>query len=228
MAVETAYLYRFTSPSGKVYFGIAKSPKKRWLEHSQAARSGSDCVLHKAIRKYGLGSFKKEVLVKSDYDYVKSLEIKAIAAFGTLLPGGYNMTAGGDGTVGYVVSDEQKRVTAEKNRGQKRTPETCERISESLKGRALPEDVKQKIGKASSAVVRTQEWKARISSALKGVPQSAEVKAARAEKQRLKWQDPEYRARQLELQREGLSRKAAKDPDDKHAPVRDKQNPYGA
>jgi group I intron endonuclease len=204
---ETAHLYRLTSPSGKAYIGIAKNVRKRWLEHSHAARCGSKCALHKAIRKYGFDNFKKEILLISTFSYVKDIEVRAIAAYSTMIPAGYNMTTGGDGTIGFKHSEESKRLRSEKLKGRAFTEERKLKISSALKGRTLPDDLKQKIRATLKATPRRPEWGENISKAKKGVSQTKEARKIRAESQKLKWADPEYKTRQLELQRLGLQRK---------------------
>lgn len=202
---DVAYLYRLTSPSGRCYFGIAKNVRKRWQEHAADARNGKGYVLHAAIRKYGFENFKKEIMVAASFSYVKDLEVKAIAAYNSRV-NGYNLTDGGDGTRNIVVSPERRRKTALSNLGKKRSEETRLKISNALKGRKLPESVKSKIGAASAAVPRNESWKANISKSKKGVPSTEEAKKIRSESQRLKWKDPEYRAKQLERQKLGLER----------------------
>jgi group I intron endonuclease len=204
---DVAHLYRLTSPSGKVYIGITKNVRKRWLEHSHAARCGSKCALHHAIRKYGFESFKKEVLVKSYFNYIKDLEIKAIEMYSTMIPHGYNMTAGGDGTIGYVFTKEDRQRKSLALKGRVFSDELKRKLSFAHKGKKMPEEQKQKIRATLKSIVRSPEWGGNISKAKKGVPQTEEMRKARSEKQRKKWLDPEYKARQLELQRLGSERK---------------------
>jgi group I intron endonuclease len=105
------WLYRLTSPSGRRYYGITKDWRERFAEHAASAKSGST-LLAKAIRKYGWGAFTVEVLGNGSREIVKQLERSAIAVDNTMAPHGYNLTAGGDGTVGY-----------------RHTPEECQRRS---------------------------------------------------------------------------------------------------
>ena len=104
-----AYLYRLTSPKGKSYIGVTSLPvERRWREHELAAGKKSNFAVHNAINKYGWENFKKEVLVVSDFDYIKNLEIKCISAFNTKYPNGYNLTDGGEGVIGYTHTEESK------------------------------------------------------------------------------------------------------------------------
>lgn len=166
---DIAHLYRLTSPSGKIYIGIAKNVRKRWQEHAYSALVGSKCALHAAIRKYGFSEFKKEVLVTSTFSYVKQLEIKTIAAFNSLAPAGYNLTAGGDGTHGYAHTDETKRRVSAAQKGRAFSEEHRRRLSEARKGKKMSDEQKQKIRTSVKAVVRTAEWCENISKAKRGV-----------------------------------------------------------
>lgn len=93
-------VYLITSPSGKQYVGqTVYTAEERWRQHIwDALRGNSDTIFHKAIRKFGPDNFTHEVICDRIYDTgeLNSAEIEAIAENGTLFPGGYNMTSGGD------------------------------------------------------------------------------------------------------------------------------------
>lgn len=145
-----AVLYRLTSPSNKQYIGIAKNGVNyRFSVHVSESKSGSTTALHKAIRKYGANAFKKEVLVVSNYDYIKELEIKVIKAFNTLSPYGYNLTIGGDGTVGYQHTDETKEKISSLTKIRMADPKNRQHLSDLNTGKKLSEETKQKIASSS-------------------------------------------------------------------------------
>jgi hypothetical protein len=104
-------LYRIDFDNGKSYVGITLNPvSRRMALHRNHAKAGRDCALHRAMRKYGEGAFKCRVLVRSDnWDYLCLLEQRAIVAFGTRYPTGYNLTDGGEGNVGYKMADDEKK-----------------------------------------------------------------------------------------------------------------------
>lgn len=178
---ETAHLYRLTSPSGRMYIGIAKNARKRWVEHSYDARCGSSCALHKAIRKYGFDKFKKEILVTSTFSYVKEMEVKAIAAYSTMAPVGYNMTAGGDGMIGYILTDDDRLNMSLAQKGRKHSEESKRLRSEKLKGLPLSEATRQKLKDAwlrrKAEKPMTVETKRKLSLASTGKKHSVETKA---------------------------------------------------
>lgn len=103
-------LYQLESPGGKRYIGIShKTAEKRWHAHQMRTREGRNNALQQAIRKYGAASFKVATLAIADnWDYLCDLEKKAIKAFGTKSPNGYNLTEGGEGVVGNIVSNDTR------------------------------------------------------------------------------------------------------------------------
>jgi len=90
-----ACLYQLTFPNDKRYIGITThTAEVRARGHRTLARSGGKTAVSAAIRLYG--DFKVETLVVAEIDYLRDLEIKVIAAFGTLAPDGYNLGLGGE------------------------------------------------------------------------------------------------------------------------------------
>jgi group I intron endonuclease len=89
------YLYVFTFPNEKQYFGHARDVKRRWVEHKKAAKRNRQTPIYRAIRKYGWGAIKKQVVVVGPEDYIVGMEATAIEKFNTLVPQGYNLSPGG-------------------------------------------------------------------------------------------------------------------------------------
>jgi group I intron endonuclease len=176
-----AFLYQLTAPNGKSYLGITvNAPEKRWGGHAASAKKDSLLAIHCAIRKYGWDNFKKEVLVEGSTAYIKELEVKAILAFNTLAPFGYNLTKGGDGVVGYQIQqiDRDKNSAAVKKAWtnpafktkmailRKETwadPEYKERMRNTHIGRKASAETKAKISAANIGKKHTAESKAKMS-----------------------------------------------------------------
>ncbi len=96
-------IYKFTNNiNEKSYIGLTtKSLEERRLLHiADAMNFKTNFIFHKAIRKYGIGSFKLEVLEDNieDREELKRKEVLYISKYNThYLKGyGYNMTDGGD------------------------------------------------------------------------------------------------------------------------------------
>lgn len=114
-------VYKHTSPSGKSYIGYTSNYEQRCVAHQ---RPHNMCrAFAAAIKKYGWDNFLHEVL----YDNLTASEAtrrekQSINEYGTMVPFGYNLTAGGDGGKlcelsrarlsaalrGRIVSDETK------------------------------------------------------------------------------------------------------------------------
>ena len=92
-------LYQLISPSGKRYIGITTlSPRLRFARHRNAARTGVDGALYRAVRRYGFDSFEKKVLlIADDREYLCEMERRLIKRLRSQSPHGYNQTAGGEG-----------------------------------------------------------------------------------------------------------------------------------
>ena len=111
--MTTPIVYRITCfVNNKMYIGITnKSLQYRWKQHCRAAQNGSKCRLHQSIRKFGPNQFNKEIIYCSkDYEHILEMEQYFIKLFDTFYRNGkgFNMTKGGQGTIGRKKSKEQK------------------------------------------------------------------------------------------------------------------------
>src|SRR5258707_2123341 len=89
-------IYRLTFASGKSYIGqTVRALETRMVAHRTQARRGSLLAVHCAWRAHG----EPLIEVLGQYDNIEALhaaEITAIQECGTLSPGGYNVSYGGD------------------------------------------------------------------------------------------------------------------------------------
>lgn len=160
------YIYLITNTvNGKQYVGkTLSSVELRWQQHIGSALRGEGFVLAAAMRKHGIEVFTIQTLdVVGDDDNLAARECYWIEHLNTLKPSGYNLTTGGEGAPGRVVS----QVTRDKMSAQLRgklmhpaTPEMRSKISVALKGKP-----------------KSQEHNAKVSAALMGHSVSDEVKA---------------------------------------------------
>lgn len=105
------HCYKITcGKTGKAYIGFTSQHiDARWHSHQRAARTGSHLVFHKAIRKHGADCFFIECLASfSNRKVALEFEVKFISELKTMVPGGYNMTCGGEGCV--ALSDDAKKA----------------------------------------------------------------------------------------------------------------------
>ena len=166
-------LYRLDFPSGKSYVGITMgSVESRFKKHVIDSTRGKPWAVQRALRKYGTDAVKVVTLAISDsWEYLQLVEKNAIRVFGTFGKGGYNMTLGGDGTQGHVVSEEARAKRSAMSRGRKMPPEHAERMKGNTHAVGCvntPEQIaawrRSMLGSASgvSFCKQTNRWKAQI------------------------------------------------------------------
>lgn len=111
------YIYTVTNKTnGKQYVGkTTENPSKYWNMHKSRANTGVIKVLYNAMRKYGNDCFEFEIIVETESntfeeinETLNKLEIDSISKLNTLIPNGYNVTIGGDGTKGVKRDDKFK------------------------------------------------------------------------------------------------------------------------
>ncbi|MGL5711393.1 MAG: NUMOD3 domain-containing DNA-binding protein [Paraclostridium sp.] len=158
-------VYKYTFPNGKVYIGITNNEKERKYRHkiihNKEGHSKYNLLINKAFRKYGYDNVEYEVICRCrNYKTAKIMEMNYIKQYRSYAnypnSNGYNLTLGGEGTLGFVYSEESRR-----------------KMSESQKGRVSPHKGKQiwrdkihpRLGTKHS-----DESKKKISESKKGTP----------------------------------------------------------
>lgn len=97
--------------NNKQYVGQSVDIDKRWYAHKNNSKYESNIYLYNAMKKHGLDNFTFDV-IESDIplDKINEREEFWIKELSTLRPNGYNLTLGGEGTKGYVMSDNTKTL----------------------------------------------------------------------------------------------------------------------
>lgn len=113
-------IYKITNTvNGKAYIGqtIRDAEKTRISEHLNG-KSGGSRLVRRAVEKYGKDAFTYEILHDGIIpEFLDDLEIEAIQKFNTIVPHGYNLTAGGGGTLGFSHSEESRKQIGDAHRG---------------------------------------------------------------------------------------------------------------
>lgn len=157
-------IYKITNTvNTKSYVGFtSKTLKQRWRKHRHDAKTGRKTYLCNAIRKYGHQNFEKEVLFKTENEELAKsvMEEKCIKEHQTHWShgSGYNMTMGGDGTLGHKHSEETRKKMSKSHTGKTHTEATKKKLSEQRKGEGNPN-----YGKTFS-----EEYRKKISAVTKG------------------------------------------------------------
>lgn len=115
-------VYVHIFPNHKMYFGItSKRPNARWEGGSGYGKNQP--VMQAAIAKYGWENIEHKILFEGLlYEEATAKEIELIAKCKTNCKKygnqyGYNMTDGGEGTLGHVCSEEAKRKMSQNKLG---------------------------------------------------------------------------------------------------------------
>lgn len=156
--------------NGKQYVGqTTHTLEVCWCGHLKLAREGSQCALSRAIRRHGADAFEiKQIDFAETLEELNEKEVHHISKLRTFVPGGYNLTLGGDGVVGYshteeicqklskvllghTVSGETRRKQSEAAKGRvgwHHSEETCQKMSEAHRGRTVSEETRLKMSEA--------------------------------------------------------------------------------
>jgi hypothetical protein len=219
---DNCYLYSITNKvNGKLYVGIAKNPRRRFASHGCKAHL-SKMAIGRAINKYGRDSFELKILLNASREYCAEMEKKAIVAFGSLIPAGYNISQGGEGAslpaalytearrehlrklfTGRPIPQEQRKKIANTLRGRPLTKQTKAKLSEVLKGRIISAEHRAKTSAALMGKPKSEQARQNMSKAKLGSSPSAESKAKHSETLRKRWQEPEFRKMMMDARKKG-------------------------
>ena len=134
-------IYKYTSPSNKIYIGQTTVEKIRRTVFLNEKKSYAGLKIDAARKKYGAKNFKYEVLetvyAENNEELLfklNTLETYYIGLYDSF-KNGYNMSIGGQGNIGYKLSEEHKQkitqylLTNNPFKGKKHTQKTKDIIS---------------------------------------------------------------------------------------------------
>jgi len=164
-------LYRIDFSHGKSYIGItAKTTQERFARHcaNLADQDKADLALVRAMKKYGVDGLTVTTLaIVDDWEALCLMEAKAIVAYGTKYPHGYNLTDGGEGLQGVVMGNGVRQKMATSARVAWDAPGHREKMSAMRTGKKQSEATKSKRSVAVAAAWKAPDYKARLGAAHK-------------------------------------------------------------
>ena len=144
------YIYKIEFPNGKHYIGLTTtSLQKRQREHKCCVSNGNTQCLYKALIKYNMvDTFELiEIDTADTLEELREKEIGYILIYNSyyMNGNGYNMTYGGEGTNGYVFTEEDNLKNSERlKKYYEDYPEAREKCSKSQKKRfENPEEIQK-------------------------------------------------------------------------------------
>ena len=194
----TGIIYLITNTvNGKVYVGkTQKTLEKRWSEHCKSSRGKSTSAIHRAIRKYGSGTFTLKVLATSVVSDLNRLERFWINSLTSISPNGYNLTAGGDGLLN--PSAETLRKMSEKVKAAWKDPVKRAAINAARKDSYDTPERREKLSTAAKAMWNNPEFRERAPELYRQAwsPERRKQFGIRAE---ALWKNPTFRAKKIAL-----------------------------
>lgn len=140
-------IYKITNlVTNKIYIGkTTKDPDEYWHYHKIRANGGYvNKYLYSSMNKHGVENFTFKVIEEIEdisidklNSQLNALEQHHISSLGSKVPDGYNLTDGGEGTLGMVFSKEHRENISKSCKG-RRSPR---------KGATLSEKTKEKLSK---------------------------------------------------------------------------------
>lgn len=150
MTQQIFSIYRATNiVNGKVYIGFDSNWPKRKDEHIWSAMRGYNITFYNAIRKYGEHNFTWDVIYQSsDGEHTKNtMEEFFIREHHSYIhfenSNGYNMTLGGEGTLGHVHSQLTKDKISESSVGKKMSKKSVDKMKETKRKNGCPSHDRQ-------------------------------------------------------------------------------------
>ena len=163
------YIYKITSPTGKIYIGKTMRPNDRISNYRNNCNIDRQRILYNSIQKHGWGNHIFEIIDSAPESELSLLEINTIQKFNSFHgnnPNGMNLTLGGDGATGRKDTRESIRKRVEKIIGRKHREESKRLMSIAKKGKpahnkGIPcsESAKRKISLANSNREKTEHEK---------------------------------------------------------------------
>jgi len=197
------YIYKTINKiNNRIYIG----KRKTWNFISEDNYFGSGTLIKRAIKKYGVENFVKEIVEICNETNVNEREAYWINFYNsTDIKIGYNIAFGGDGgdlltnhpdrehivskRIGRKVtfSDEHKGKLSESKKGEKNpsygktySDEERRKLSEKIKGRKMSDDFRKKVSEGKKGIKFSDEHKKNLSknhADFKGYKHSDESKA---------------------------------------------------
>jgi group I intron endonuclease len=111
------YAFKLKNKEEYRYIGKTINIKNRYVAHKNSAERGENLPIYRWIRSKGIDNIEMVILEESDDNTLQDLEKLWIAKIKKRGDRLLNLTEGGEGSLGYMHSEEQKKKWSEQRRG---------------------------------------------------------------------------------------------------------------
>lgn len=169
--------------NGQVYIGkTILNLVDRRQQHIYFIGRNRNTYFHNAMRSYGIDNFEWSILTETDCESKLNALEKFYIMMYRKMGSVYNLTDGGEGTSGRVISEETRRKMSESQKGKKRKPVTEEiRRKRAEVARNMSEEQRKIIAECNRKRVHTEESRKKTSERFKGTKHSEETRKKMSE-----------------------------------------------
>lgn len=166
MEKNYGYIYKITSPSGKIYIGKSFNLKQR-IRNYKSLKCKKQPKIYNSLLKYGFSGHSFDIIYEgtNSNDELNQLEIYFIGFFNSFHgnnKNGLNLTLGGDGSFGRKLSPEHKQKIIDANKSRvysKHSEESKTLMSENRKKTGLTEAHRNAIDNLKGKkILKSEEW----------------------------------------------------------------------
>lgn len=137
---------------------VTSLSKRKAAHLSDVLIKKDSTYFHRAIRKYGVNDFEWSIIDEcSAIEELNRLEIYYIGYYDTF-DNGYNLTLGGEGSVGFKHTEESIKIMSEKAKERFKNPENHPNF-----GKPCSQKIKDAVSKANKGRKKTKQERARQS-----------------------------------------------------------------
>ncbi len=207
---ETCTVYSIQNMlNGMFYIGVSRDYQKRFKEHC-TGRTKVRSYLKFALQQHGKENFILTQILIGSRAYCLEMERKLVEAYNCLVPNGYNLRAGGIGSLTYLSGENHPQYRKSPS------PEAIEKVRKAITGKKLSplsEEHKEKISFANKSHWSDPEQSAKRRAAMAGRKKriwTEEHLRCHRERMKAQWADKEYRAKMLAKRRENWTEESYK------------------
>lgn len=146
----TSCIYKITNTiDNKVYIGKTTDIDRRWKAHVREYEKYNNRYLYRAMNKHGIANFHLEVLETNiPNEMIDEYEIRYIKLYNSKSPNGYNMTDGGEGSIGRPMNEKTKKILLDYRLNNSPSKQTRDKMSKSHKNRYKNPEERKKLSES--------------------------------------------------------------------------------